>query len=149
MNSFLLYLADMLPEDKRWLIFDKITIQTRHQIYSDLLRFEESILKAMRTKYGEASEQFIYFLRIKNTIIQAAEQQYIIENQKEEILQLREINKMMFEQNAKQAVRLNRYETIEEMTIEQTLEAYVKKTQQILKDRQITDKKEAATNGGL
>ena len=147
-SSFLKYLADNLPEEQRWMIFDKIKIQTRFEIYSDLIRYEQNVLSQMRKKHGADSEVFRFFDRIKNTIIQAAEQQYIIEQQKDEVNFMKQEREFYMAQNLKMQRKLERYETIEEMTVEGVLQHHVDQIQKMLKDRQINDKTKAATLDG-
>lgn len=141
MNSFLTHLAEMLPEDKQWLLFDKITMQTRAQLYSDLLDFESSFLTPVLKKYGDQSQQYKFLSRVKNIIIQAAEQQYIIEQQRERINGITALNEMLYSENTKLQAELSKYQTIEEMSVAGVLEAYVRSVQETLQQRHSTNRK--------
>lgn len=146
--SFLQYMAEQLPEDKRWLLHDKIVMETRLKLYSNLLEFEASFLKPVLKKYGANSTQYTFLSSVKNNIIQAAEQQYIIEKQREHITAITQLNNMLLSENSRLQANLNKYETIEEMSIAGTLNAYVRSVQENLKERELKNKREAVITNG-
>lgn len=146
--SFVQHLAETLPSEKQWIIHQRIAMQTRAQLYEQLLEFEQSFLKPVLKKYGAESPQYKFLNAVKDTIIQAAEQQYVIENQRERIVVLEQLNEYLNKENCQLATALNRYETIEEMSVAGTLQTYIDIVQKQIKERQLNDKKSAATNHG-
>lgn len=145
-TSFLAFLAENLPEQQQWMLHQRIAMQPRLQIFKDLIEFEQSILSAMLKKYGEASAQYQFFNRIKNTIIQAGEQQTLIEQLQAANQSLRQLNEHLAAENARLYTALNRYETIEEMSLSGVLQQHIDHVQKIIKESKTEQTKQAATN---
>jgi hypothetical protein len=143
MNSFLLYLAENLPEDKKWMLHQRIAMQPRAQIFKDLVEFEQAILKAVLNKHGEASAQYQFFNRIKNTIIQAGEQQFLIEQLQASNQSLHQLNEYLFKENARLYTALNRYETVEEMSLAGTVQTHIDRVQKLINETKLSETKKA------
>ena len=55
---------------------------------------------------------------------------------------------MLLSENSRLQTNLNKYETIEEMSIAGTLNAYVRSIQENLKERELKNKREAVITNG-
>ena len=132
-TNFLHKLLNGLPEESKWILTEGLPHMPQARIYQLILQLEQDILKKVIVKKGVASDEYKFFMDIKNILYQAGEAVHLIELLNSELIGFKQYNQFLHERNNKLEQEVNRFRTIEELTADGVLEAYIARTREILK----------------
>ena len=141
--SFLQYLNKELPVDSRWILFEGLEYHAERQIYDTILQLEQEILGPLHRQGKVESSTFKLMLRIKNILYQAGEGEARVTELTREIHRMRDLNNYLLDRNADLQLQLSKYQTIEDMLREGSLEGYINKVRTVMKEKMDHDLKAA------
>lgn len=139
-TNFLHKLLNELPEESKWILTEGLPYMPQARIYQMILQLEQDVLKKVLVKKGADSEEYKFFMNIKNILYQAGEAVHLIETLHNELLGFKQYNEFLQARNNKLEQEVNRFRTIEELSATGVLEAYINRTREVLKQESETKK---------
>lgn len=131
-TNFLHKLLNDLPEESKWIVMEGLPHIPQARIYQLILQLEQDILRKVVVKKGVDSDEYKFFVQIKNILYQAGESVHLIETINNELLGFKQYNQFLHERNSVLEKEVNRFRTIEELHADGVLEAYIARTKEIL-----------------
>lgn len=141
--SFLEQLIEGLPDSAKHIIYEGLEHNTQAQIFQAMLQLETDVIKPYIGKKGVDSPEYKFFTKLKNIMYQAGEAECIIDRLQRDAHEMNLFNKFLSGKCAELEMELTKYRTIEELTADSTLELYIKRVKQSMRDKYESDKKTA------
>lgn len=143
MQNFLQQLIEQLPDQSKYILYEGLQYSTQAKIYEAMLRLEQDVISKVLNSKGKDSEEYKFFMLIKNILYQAGEGDYMIEQYKADNNIMRQLNEFLLKRNAMLENELAKYRTIEELKADGALQIYIERVTDSMKDKYQFDKKQA------
>lgn len=144
MKNFLQLLVETLPDQSKYLLYEGLEYSTQSKIYETLLQLEQGVIKKILAVKGKESEEYKFFMLIKNILYQAGEANYIIEQLKNDNNVQRQLSEFLLQKNSILETELNKYRTIEQLKTDGALQIYIERVTAAMKEKYEFEKKKAA-----
>jgi hypothetical protein len=139
--SFLQHLLKTLPEASKWIVFDGLQYKSEAQIYDTILQLEEDLLRPLSATGKQGGATFKLLTAIKDILYQAGEAHNIVERLQERIEHERSLARFFEQQYLRAQQQLLRFETIEDMEREGTLELAMERVRKVMQEKMAYDLK--------
>lgn len=134
-------LLEHAKDGNNYSLFDKLEYLREAQLYELITQVEESLIKPRMDKLAQTKADpttdatLQFFKKIRTAIYQCGEQNYIVENLNRDMYLQADYLKFLMLENARYQAKLAKYETLEEMQAQGTLEMMVKNVREQMTDR--------------
>lgn len=143
MKNFLQTLIETLPEQSKYVLYDGLKYNTQANIYNTMLRLEKDVISKILAAKGKESDEYKFFMLIKDILYQAGEADYLIQHYKTELNVQRQLNEFLLQKNATLENEINRYRTIEDLKVDGALQIYIERVTEAMKEKYHFEKNKA------